>query len=363
MVIESMKNWRNFIEQHAHVIVVKADSDANAFRMFETLNDRGLKVSELDLVKNYMYDIGADRREEVEATWGSMITLLESLGLEENPIDFLRISCSILYGLTRKHEIYRDISAKINNPSAAVQFVNQLEHFAKDYVAMLNPSHVKRSIGKVERINMPDLTLFLPQLFIKKIAAGVCNRFLFSFFPIHRRAFQFAVGLALLDVVAPVVFHLALAHAERDFYFAILPVKRQRHNRVALDRGEFKQFSDFRFVQEQFARRFGNMILQIAVRVFVNVDVVNPRLVFFHAREGIRNLAFARAQRLDLRAVQHDASLERLKDVIIAPGFVIGHDVGHEYYSIRRLSRFHRLKIIGGASVLASRSVKNKNPP
>jgi hypothetical protein len=34
--------------------------------------------------------------------------------------------------------------------------------------------------------------------------------------------------------------------------------------------------------------------------------------------------------------VQHDARLERFVDVIIAPGFVIGHDVGHEFESIRR---------------------------
>jgi hypothetical protein len=27
--------------------------------------------------------------------------------------------------------------------------------------------------------------------------------------------------------------------------------------------------------------------------------------------------------------VQHDARLERFEDVIIAPGFMIGHDVGH----------------------------------
>jgi hypothetical protein len=174
-----------------------------------------------------------------------------------------------------------------------------------------------------------DLTLFWSQLFFKQIAAGICNYLLFPLLPIHRRTFQLAVGLALFDVVAPVEFHFALADAERDFHFAVLPVKRQRHERVAFDGSEFKQFSDLRFVQEQFARRFGNVVLKITVRVFVNVDVVNPDFVFVHAREGVGDLPLARAQRLDLRAVQHDPRLERLEDVVIAPGFVIGHDVGH----------------------------------
>jgi hypothetical protein len=28
--------------------------------------------------------------------------------------------------------------------------------------------------------------------------------------------------------------------------------------------------------------------------------------------------------------VQHDARLERFEDMIVTPGFMIGHDVGHE---------------------------------
>ena len=123
---------------------------------------------------------------------------------------------------------------------------------------------------------------------------------------------------------------LALADAERDFYFSILPVKRKRDQRVALDRDQPEQFPDLRFVQEQFARRFGRVVLEVAVRVFVNVRVVQPDLVLLDAREGVGDLSLARAQRLDLRAMQHDARLERLEDVVIAPGFVVGHDVGHK---------------------------------
>ena len=68
------------------------------------------------------------------------------------------------------------------------------------------------------------------------------------------------------------------------------------------------------------------------MRVFVNVRVVKPDLVLLHAREGVGDLPLARAQRLDLRAVQHDARLEGFEDVIIAPGFVVGHDVGHDQF-------------------------------
>ena len=85
----------------------------------------------------------------------------------------------------------------------------------------------------------------------------------------------------------------AFADAERDFHLSVLPVKRKRNQRVALDRDQPEQFPDFRFVQEQFARRLGNVILQIAVRVFVNVDVLEPNFSLFDSRKSIGNLTFA----------------------------------------------------------------------
>ena len=82
-------------------------------------------------------------------------------------------------------------------------------------------------------------------------------------------------------------------------------------------------------MQQQFARGLGLVILEIAVRILVNVRVVQKDLVVLHAREGVADLAFAGAQRLDLGAVQDDARLEGLEDVIVAPGFRVGHNVSH----------------------------------
>src|ERR1041385_1479895 len=72
------------------------------------------------------------------------------------------------------------------------------------------------------------------------------------------------------------------------------------------------------------------MILEVAVSVFVDVRVVQPDFVVFHARKGVSNLAFAGAQGLDFGSAQDDAGLEGFKDMIIAARFGIGHDVGHK---------------------------------
>src|ERR1035441_7066459 len=69
----------------------------------------------------------------------------------------------------------------------------------------------------------------------------------------------------------------------------------------------------------------GLMILQVPVRILVNVGVMKINLVMVNPCKGIADLAFARPQRLNLRALQHDARLESVEDVIVAPGFGLAH--------------------------------------
>lgn len=140
---DRLKDWLEFIRYKAQLLILTVEGQANAFKMFETLNARGLKVSEIDLVKNFVFGIADDRLPTVQAKWESMRTMLESLGLEENAIDFLRIVTSVIYGLTYRDAIYRKIEENITSQNAAVQFVTQLDEFASDYVAMLSPDHSK----------------------------------------------------------------------------------------------------------------------------------------------------------------------------------------------------------------------------
>ena len=50
-----LNDWLEYIEFSATVILLKTQNGAQAFKMFETLNDRGLKTSQADLVKSYLF--------------------------------------------------------------------------------------------------------------------------------------------------------------------------------------------------------------------------------------------------------------------------------------------------------------------
>jgi len=139
-----LKNWINFLKHKARVIKLTVADSAAAYTMFETLNDRGVKVSKADLVKNYLFSISGDKKlPEAVSMWTSMMTCLGTVEEDENVIDFLRIYCSLAYGLTREKEVFKVVKSHIRNSTTAVQFLGHLDEFGRDYVAMLNPNNPK----------------------------------------------------------------------------------------------------------------------------------------------------------------------------------------------------------------------------
>lgn len=70
--------WVRFLEQKVAVIVIKTTGNIDAYKMFETLNDRGLKASQIDILKNYLFSQVVNRKAEIEASWLSMVSKIES---------------------------------------------------------------------------------------------------------------------------------------------------------------------------------------------------------------------------------------------------------------------------------------------
>ena len=159
-----LNRWLDFIESGAQVIVLKVPDTGNAYMMFETLNDRGLKVSQADLVKNYLFGKAGegDRRQEVEDKWSSMTAVLESVGEQDVAIDYLRFVCSMLFDLTRN--VFDRIKGHVSSKQRAVEFAHTLEELSHDYEAMLRSDHPKWNnypVGirrSIRTLNLFDVT-------------------------------------------------------------------------------------------------------------------------------------------------------------------------------------------------------------
>jgi len=132
-----------YVQHKARVGLFRTPSEVNAYRMFETLNDRGLKTSQADLVKNFLFGKSGDRLDEAQAKWAGMKALLESLDDEDITITFLRQMLVSFYSHLRDHQIYETVQRYAGSTKQAIGFLGSLETVAADYVAILNPAHEK----------------------------------------------------------------------------------------------------------------------------------------------------------------------------------------------------------------------------
>ena len=71
-------DWVEYIMTKARVIRIQVPDSANAFRIFETLNDRGLKLALSDLLKNYLFHQSGDRIGEAQKNWVAMASVVEA---------------------------------------------------------------------------------------------------------------------------------------------------------------------------------------------------------------------------------------------------------------------------------------------
>ena len=140
-----LNKWIDFIENSAQVITLQVPDDMNAYVMFETLNDRGLRVSQSDLVKNYLFSETGNRIQEAQSRWSAMVGALEILDDEEATIDFLRHLLISIYGPVREKQVLEKVRDNVRGRGHAIDFLDTLSSAANDYVALQTPSHGKWS--------------------------------------------------------------------------------------------------------------------------------------------------------------------------------------------------------------------------
>lgn len=135
-----LNRWLTFLEHRAKVVLLKVPDDADAYKMFETLNDRGLRTSQADLVKNFLFSRANERIGEVQSRWSYMRGALESASDDsEITITFLRHALIVQRGYLREVDVYDTVQDLVKSEQSAVTFAVTLESLANVYVATFNP--------------------------------------------------------------------------------------------------------------------------------------------------------------------------------------------------------------------------------
>lgn len=150
---ERLFDWLDFLDQRVRVIVIDVPSEADAFLIFETLNDRGLALTIADLLKNYFLGLARQNANEVETRWLSMVAAFDADQADEIATSYIRHYWASLNGPTRERELYRSIRARVRGPEQAEELVRDLDGSSPLYAALLDPSHEKwRELGVAQPV-------------------------------------------------------------------------------------------------------------------------------------------------------------------------------------------------------------------
>ena len=121
--------------------VISVTDELNAYKVFETLNARGVRLSSTDLLKNYLFSVLHRDNEYVhemkvlEDRWEAMVT---RLGSESFP-DFLRIHWISRRTFVRQSELFKTILAKVTHREAVFQLLRDMEEDMDTYLALTHP--------------------------------------------------------------------------------------------------------------------------------------------------------------------------------------------------------------------------------
>ena len=140
--------------------VITVTDELNAFKVFETLNTRGVRLSATDLLKNYLFSVvarGDAHESEIDALerrWEGIVGLLGSESLPE----FLRVYWNSRNRLVRKADLFKTISSVIDDRGSVFALVRDLDRQARVYAALRNPDD--GSWTAEERASLSQLQMF-----------------------------------------------------------------------------------------------------------------------------------------------------------------------------------------------------------
>lgn len=181
MPTRALLKWVDFINSEMQVIVLSVPGELDAFLMFETLNDRGLKASQADLLKNYLLgEAQEDRMHEAQQKWAQMTGVLQSLGLGQDDITVTYLHHLLItkHGQIRSAEIFDRVKKTINGPSRALRFLSEAADAANDYAALYNPSLPKwNAYAPATRQHIATINRYLQVQQIRPLMFAVARHF------------------------------------------------------------------------------------------------------------------------------------------------------------------------------------------
>lgn len=121
--------------------VITVTDELNAYKVFETLNARGVRLSATDLLKNYLFSVldrGGETDHELrslEERWEGIVGRLQS----ENFPDFLRVHWNSRRSFARQADLFKTIRAQVTTREMVFQLLRDMDEDLDTYLALSSP--------------------------------------------------------------------------------------------------------------------------------------------------------------------------------------------------------------------------------
>jgi hypothetical protein len=141
---EPGQNLALFVENLADKLfftVITVTDELNAYKVFETLNARGVRLSATDLLKNYLFSVlhresqNAPEMTVLESRWEAIVGRLSS----ESFPDFLRIHWNSRHAFVRQSELFKTIRAQVKTRGSVFELIRDMDEDLDIYMSLAQP--------------------------------------------------------------------------------------------------------------------------------------------------------------------------------------------------------------------------------
>jgi hypothetical protein len=144
---EQFKLFFPYFASNILFIRIQTKNMEEALRLFESINERGVRLDSVDLLKNMLFThTSEDDYSELREKWTQIVRTVQQSALKESTIRFIRYVVMAEYlnatdALIREHELYswfNKHTALTKHESEPQAFVRMLDVRAKQYVLIRN---------------------------------------------------------------------------------------------------------------------------------------------------------------------------------------------------------------------------------
>ncbi len=164
--VTDSRHVAKFVDGLVHSLqftTITVASDLNAYKVFETLNARGVKLSTPDLIKNYLFSIIDEKQplhdneiRNLEEMWENITS---ELGKDSSFSRFIHVEWNSRKPLIQKGNLFKEIKKEIKNKENSFAYLHMLQKSSEIYSALEKPKDTFWERDYYKKVKTPLKTL------------------------------------------------------------------------------------------------------------------------------------------------------------------------------------------------------------